>query len=66
MRKLQKPVPLTFHLRIILGKSYAVGGSGVRPRYFGQKSDLNMQFGCIAHKLMHCSGLNGLNSVFSG
>jgi hypothetical protein len=29
--------------------------SGVQRKFFGQKFDLNMQFGCIAQKLMHYS-----------
>ena len=31
--------------------------SGSQCKFFEQKSDLNMQFGCIAQKLMHYSGL---------
>jgi DNA-binding NtrC family response regulator len=31
--------------------------SEVQGRFFGEKSDPNMQFGCIAQKLMHYSGL---------
>jgi len=30
--------------------------SGSQWKFFEQKSDLNMQFGCIAQKLMHYSG----------
>jgi len=31
--------------------------SGSQRKFFGQKSDFNMQFGWIAQKLMHYSGL---------
>jgi hypothetical protein len=34
-----------------------LGTSGVQERFFGQKSDPNIQFGCRAEKLMHYSGL---------
>jgi hypothetical protein len=57
-RKIEKPVPRTFELRIVLGKLYPVGSSGIHERFFGQKSDLNMQFGCGAEKLMHYSVLH--------
>jgi hypothetical protein len=54
--KLQKPVSLTFHLHILLGNRMALGASGVHQRFFRQKSDPNIQFGCRAEKLMHYSG----------
>jgi hypothetical protein len=34
-----------------------LGASGSQRKFFGQKSDPNMQFGCIAQKSMHYSGL---------
>ena len=34
--------------------------SGSLRKFFGQKSDLNMQFGCRAQKLMHYSGFRFL------
>jgi hypothetical protein len=33
------------------------GASGVQWKFFRQKSDPNMQFGCRAEKLMHYFGL---------
>ena len=54
--KLQKPVSLTFHLHILLGNRMVLEASGVQRRFFRQKSDPNMQFGCRADKLMHYSG----------
>jgi hypothetical protein len=54
--KSRKPVPCTFELHIVLGKLYAVGGSGVHERFFGQKFDSDIQFECGTQKLMHYSG----------
>ena len=55
-RKEQKPVPRTFELRIVLGKLYAGGGSGIHERFSGQKFDSGIQFGCGTQKLVHYSG----------
>jgi hypothetical protein len=54
--KSQKPVPRTFELRIVLGKLYAGGGSGIHERFSGQKFDSDIQFGCGTQKLVHYSG----------
>ena len=47
---------IDFSLAYSIGKLYALGASGAQRRFFGQKSDPNMQFGCRAQKLMHYSG----------
>lgn len=43
--------------RIVLEKLYAVGGSGIHERFFGQKFDSDIQFRCGTQKLMHYSGI---------
>ncbi len=40
-----------------------MGASGVQRRFFRQKSDPNMQFGCIARKLMHYSGSQRVSTM---
>lgn len=55
--KLEKSAAFTFHLRIHLGKLYVVGASGVHQRFCGQKSDPDMQFGCMTEKSVLYSGL---------
>jgi hypothetical protein len=46
--KSQKPVQPTFELRIVLGKLYAIGGSGVNQRFIRQKSGPKLGFRCKA------------------
>jgi hypothetical protein len=41
-----------------LEDSTVLRASRAQWKFCGQKSDPNMQFGCIAQKLMHYSGLN--------
>ena len=54
--RLQKPASFTFHLQILSGNRMVLGASGVRRRFFRQKSGPNTQFGCRVEKLMHYSG----------
>jgi hypothetical protein len=54
--KSQKPVPLRYLLHYRLGNRIVLGTSEAQGKFFGQKSDPNMQFGCRAQELMHYSG----------
>ena len=48
--------PLGYLLRCGLINRIVFGTLEARGKFFGQKCDLNMRFGCTAPKLMHYSG----------
>ena len=43
-----------------IAELYCFGGFGAAGKFFKQKSNLNMQFGCKAQQLMHYSGYTEL------
>ncbi|MGA2731759.1 MAG: hypothetical protein ABSG35_03995 [Syntrophobacteraceae bacterium] len=55
--KLQKPVSLSYPLASSIAKLYGFVGFRDVPEVFSGRTDPKAWFGCIAHNLMHYSGL---------